>query len=200
MYWTKLFLLFIFIFIILCGTVYPTTLERCKQYSQIVRVQHWKYFGLTFPYHYGIGQLEVESTCRKDAVAFDGGMGLPQFMPGTLKEVEKNIGKINIFVPGDAIKAQAWYMSTLHKQNFGASKQLWITYMCYNSGIGTLRKEYLRAGKDDYNEMYRVCKRKVIKLKRGQLLDFCQVGYTYPLKIYKAGDKYKVFPDLMRFW
>lgn len=192
-------MLILLFFLLLPTICYSASVDRCVQYVHEVRVQHWKYFGLFFPYHYGVGQLRQESSCRADAVSFDGGKGLPQFMPATLKGVEQHLGSIDIFRPAEAIKAQAWYMATLHKGNFVAGSPLWITYMCYNSGTGTVKKEYRRANSPSYNSMRVVCKRRVLQLKSGPL-DLCDVGYDYPIQIYKYGKKYQLFPDGMRYW
>lgn len=173
--------------------------DRCYRFVQLERVYHWKYFGMDFPYWYGVGQIRQESNCRPDALAFDGGKGLSQFMPATLGEVQRKIGTIDIWNPNDAIRAQAFYMSQLHKSNFGAEKPLWVTYMFYNSGPGTVKKEFHRAGILDYNTMKSVCKRKVLQLKSGPL-DLCDVGYDYPVKIHKYGKQYSLFPDKMRYW
>lgn len=179
---------------------YAGALDRCEQYVHMERTQHWKYFGLTFPYHYGVGQIRQESACRADAVAFDGGMGLMQVMPKTQGYIENYIGQFDPYNPNQAIRAQAWYMYTLHKSNFEKDKALWVTYMFYNSGQGTVTKEYKRAGQACFCHMREVCKRKVITLKSGQLLDLCTIGYEYPIKVYNYGLKYKVLPDGMRYW
>ena len=179
-------------------------LDRCQDYVTDIRIQHCKYFGLSFPYWYGVGQAKQESNCRADITAFDAGMGLTQFMPATWKMVEGHIGKLNPYNPENSIRAQAWYMWQLQKENWDG--RLFLAYMFYNSGFGTIRKEYLRSvsvyhcKSADYELMKLVCKRRVLALKNGRLLDLCQVGYDYPKQIYKYSQKYKLFADDWRYW
>lgn len=192
--------------IVLAFTLDAYGLERCKQYVHVVRQQHEKYFGLDYPYWYGVGQLQQESNCRADVTAFDGGMGLTQFMPATVRGAEKYLGPLDMYNPSHAIRAQAWYMSQIHKGNWSGA--LWLTYCFYNSGAGTMKKEYLRSiaanschcDETNYDAMKAVCKRRVITLKSGALLDLCQVGYDYPKQIYRFGQKYKISDDRWRYW
>lgn len=175
-------------------------LDRCIQYRQPIRVQYQKFFGPGYPIHYALGKIQQESRCRADITAFDGGQGLSQFMPATEKWVESQLHEnLNMYNPEHAIKAQAFYMFKIHGNN--PTKRLWVDEMFYNSGEGTTKKEATRAGSWDYDEMKSVCKRKVLKLKSGKLLDLCDVGYEYPQQIYKYGQKYKITPDgAWRYW
>ena len=172
--------------------------DRCAQYVPLVRQQHEHYFGLDFPYWYGMGQIRQESRCRADVTAFDGGQGLTQFMPATIKGAEKYLGPLDMYNPSRVIKAQAWYMKQLHKSNWNGS--LWLTYCFYNSGYETMHKEYTRAGVTDYNAMKAVCRRRIIILKSGEQLDLCRVGYDYPKQVFRYGEKYKISSDKLRFW
>lgn len=173
--------------------------DRCQQYVQTVRVNHFRYFGINFPYHYGVGQLKQESSCRADITSFDAGKGIAQFMPKTKKYCEQYIGEFNPMNPYQAIRAQAWYMSTIHKMNKCCG--LWMTYTFYNSGQGTVLKEYKRAGyREDWHLMKAVCSRGRVYLKSGQVLDFCKVGYDYPIKVYRYGKEYQIVNDAQRYW
>lgn len=177
--------------------------DRCIDYVGDVRIQHVRYFGIGFPYWYGIGQLIQESGCRPNITAFDGGKGLTQFMPKTEEYIEDLMGEqLNMYNPEHAIKAQAFYMSRLHKQNPDLDKPLVLTYMSYNSGVGTVKKEYVKAGCPPFCfvNMRVVCKRKIIVLKSGSTLDLCNVGYEYPLKIYNYAKPYKQFESLWKYW
>jgi len=179
--------------------VYARALDRCKQYSQEVRVANAYYWGFDFPYWYAIGQLQQESNCRAEITAFDGGMGIAQFMPATEAYIENKMKvPFNPYNPKEAIKANAYYLRLLHKSNWDGS--LWLSYCFYNSGQGTMTKEYKRAGITDYDKMKDVCQRKVLTLKNGQKLNLCDVGYDYPNKIYKYGNQYRIGTDKMRFW
>jgi hypothetical protein len=174
--------------------------DRCNEYIPTVRQQHWKYFGLEYPYWYGVSQLQVESGCRPDITSFDEGQGIAQFMRNTEEGVERDLGEeLNMYNPDQAIRAQAFYMHQLHQQNW--TGKLWLTYCFYNSGYGTMRKEYLRAGSSDYAKMKNNCRRNVIVLSSGTTLDLCEVGYSYPIKIDKKAIPYRLFDDKnWKFW
>ena len=172
--------------------------DRCIDYRTDVRIQAAKYFGLDYPYWYNLGQLKQESQCRADVTAFDAGMGIMQVMPATEKFIESKIGLFDPYNPEQALKAHAWYLSYLHKQN--SDGRLWLTFMFYNSGIGTVRKEIQKAGTADYTLMYQVCSRKILILKNGSKLDLCDVGYDYPIRIYKYGRLYAVSHDRREYW
>jgi soluble lytic murein transglycosylase-like protein len=195
--------IFLAIAILLCVAFKAFAVDRCAQYVPEERQQHFYYFGLDFPYWYGVGQIQQESRCRADVTAFDGGKGLTQFMPATEAGVEKYLGPLNMYNPSHAIKAQAWYMKQIHKANWNGA--LWLSYCFYNSGEGTMRKEYKRSitlchcKETSYDMMKAVCKRRIIQLKSGPL-DLCQVGYDYPKQIYKYGQRYKTSSDKVRYW
>lgn len=194
----KKFLLFLFL--LLCFLVtYVMASDRCQQYVQDVRKANAYYFGYDFPYWYALGQLRQESNCRGELTAFDGGMGIAQFMPATEVYIENKMkAPFNPYNPKEAIKANAFYMYSLHKQNWDGA--LWLTYCFYNSGAGTMTKEYKRVGITDYELMKSVCQRKILTLKSGQKLNLCDVGYDYPKKIYRYGNQYRIGTDKLKFW
>jgi hypothetical protein len=148
-----------------------------------------------------MGQIKQESNCRTNVTAFDGGMGLTQFMPATASDISKKMGGgYNAYNPDHAIKMQAYYMWELHRKNWDGA--LWLTYSFYNSGFVTMKREWIRTGKEetDYFAMKDVCKRKVLTLKNGSQLDLCDVGYDYSQRIYKYGQLYKQGSDGMGYW
>lgn len=172
--------------------------DRCAEYVPDVRAQHARYFGLDYPHWYGAAQLKQESRCRSNLTAFDGGMGIAQFMPATAREVSTAIGlRLDPYRPEDAIRMQAYYMSRLHRQNPAGA--LWATYQAYNGGWGNLRAEASRAGSWNRYRMYEQCRRKIIQLKSGPL-DLCEVNYDYAVRIYQYAAPYRTGPDKMRYW
>lgn len=191
------------ILIVLLVPSIPHSLDRCLNYKIDERVQSTKYFGLNFPYQYGIGQLKQESCCRADITAFDAGQGIAQFMPATSKYIQSLMGEnLNPYNPEQAIKMQNFYMYRIHsKENFVNNKPLWIDYQIYNGGGGTLKKEYIRAGKiGDWDKMKAQCQRKVITLKSGKLLKMCDVNYDYSQRIFKYGNQYNPLPNNFEYW
>lgn len=173
-------------------------LDRCQSLKQTVRKEHIRYFGVTFPWWYGIGQLKQESCCRTNVTAFDAGQGVAQFMPKTVQYVNSLMHEnLNPYNPNDAIRMQAFYMSKLNKQNWCG--RLWLTYQGYNGGFALLKKEAQRAGTTNWSKMRNACNRKVLHFKWGDL-DLCEVNYDYSRKVYKYGQQYKVGVDSRYFW
>ena len=196
-----------FLLALALGLEWAYPLDRCRDYAPDIRIQHSKYFGLSYPWWYGVGQAQQESACRASVTSFDAGMGLTQFMPATWAGVEKDMGiKLDPYNSEHSIRAQAFYMHQLHRQNWTPDKNLWLTYCFYNSGSGTMKKEWLRTDcalchkEAFYDEMQAVCKRKVLTLKSGKLLDLCEVGYDYPVKVEKYGNQYRIGRDEWRYW
>lgn len=174
-------------------------LDRCEALVQNVRVQHFKYFGLAFPYWYSVSQLNTESACRTTITAGDGGRGVAQFMPKTSQYIQSLMGeKLDPYNSRDAIKMQAFYMYRIHtKENW--TDKLFIDFQTYNGGRSLLYKEYQRAGIVDWDLMRLECKRNKVQFKWG-VLDFCEVNYSYSQKIYKGGQKYRRGVDGYKYW
>jgi len=177
----------------------PVSKDRCVQWVQPVRTEHTKYFGLQFPYWYGVGQLKTESACRTDITAFDAGQGIAQMMPKTSQWIQSLMGEaLDPYNPKQAIRMQAFYMHRIHtKENW--VEKLWVSYQIYNGGRGTLYAEYERAIAIDWDLMKAQCRRKKIQLKSG-ILDLCQVNYDYSKKIEKYGNQYRRGTDGMLYW
>ena len=175
-------------------------LDRCIEFKTDVRIEHTKQFGPSMPWWYGIGQLKQESCCRANVTAFDAGQGVAQFMPKTAQYIQSLMGeKLDPYNPHQAIRMQAFYMARIHhRENW--TDRLWISYQIYNGGAGLLRKESLRAGEASWDAMHQSCKRKVLKLKNGNLLDLCTVNYDYSQRVYKYGQLYRTNVDGMKFW
>ena len=191
-------LTFFMLAMLVVGLLYAHGADRCRDYIIDVRSAHTYYFGSNYPYWYGVGQLRQESNCRPDITAFDGGQGISQMMPATERDIEKALGELDMYNPEHAIRAQAWYMARLDRQN--PDGRLFINYMFYNSGPGTIKKEAARAGVWNYEAMRAVCKRKILTLKSGKFLDLCNVGYDYPKRIYKYGQPYRISYDRRAYW
>jgi hypothetical protein len=176
---------------------YP--LDRCTSLTQDVRVEHTKYFGIQFPWWYGVGQLKTESACRTNITAFDAGMGVAQFMPKTSQYIQSLMGEsLDPYNPKQAIRMQAFYMNRIHTTENWTSL-LWIDYQIYNGGKSTLYKECQRAGETEWNAMKKQCKRKKIQLKSG-ILDLCEVNYDYSKKVEKYGNLYRQGEDYVGYW
>lgn len=177
----------------LCRSAY--SIERCKQYqAQVIREAHY-FVGLDAPAHYFMGQIEQESRCREGVTAFDGGMGLGQFMPSTAEWIQKNEKDLqefefNPYDPNWSIRALILYDRWLYGKT--ACEGWYFTFRAYNGGNGNLNKEVKRAGSCEIECVENACRRKVITLKSGNLLDFCKVNIEYPHLIFKKAKAYEV--------
>lgn len=174
-------------------------LDRCASLVQTVRVEHTKYFGIQFPWWYGIGQLKQESACREKITAFDAGQGVAQFMPKTSQYIQSLMGeKLDPYNSKQAIRMQAFYMHRIHtKENW--TKVLWLDYQIYNGGKGLIYKEYQRAKVADWSAMRAQCRRNKIQMKWG-ILDLCAVNYGYSKNIEKYGNTYRQGTDGIKYW
>ena len=196
----------ILLIIILCFlfTVPGFSGDRCTDYRNEVMKASMLY-GINSWWHYLLGQLRQESCCRADVTAFDGGKGIAQFMQMTAEEIYRMMQRrLDPYNPRDAIRMQAFYMSRLDRQASAipgnVERKLFLSFMAYNSGLGNVKKEAIRAGSADHQSMRSVCRRKILTLKSGNKLDLCDVGYDYPVRIYRYGQRYKTGEDARIFW
>lgn len=147
------------------------------------------------PYHLFLAQMEQESNCREGATAFDGGMGLGQFMEATAQDIhsrEKALQELSLkpnpYDPRWNIRAMILYDIRLYK---GICEGWYFAFRSYNGGQGNLNKEIRRAGSCEPADIEKHCARKKITLKSGFVLDFCKVNIEYPYLIFEKGEKYR---------
>lgn len=174
-------------------------LDRCNKYRPRV-IREARYFiGVDAPYHLFMGQIEQESRCNAGITAFDGGMGLGQFMPETaewIQEREKALKEISVepspYDPAWSIRALILYDRYLYGVVICKDDNLYFALRAYNGGAGTLNKEIRRAGSCEYSLVEKQCHRKIIRLKNGKYLDLCKdVNLKYYKLISQKGEKYK---------
>ena len=172
-----------------------STVNRCKKYlPQVVREARY-FVGNDAPSSDFMGQIETESRCNEGVTAFDGGMGLGQFMPETAAWMQKRENTLQAlsakplpYDPKWSIRALILYDKWLFAQ---VSCHDWhYAYRAYNGGLARMNKEIREAGTCDYETVNAACSRKTIKTKWGPL-DMCRVNCSYPEKIRKAGHKYQ---------
>lgn len=165
-----------------------------KFYRQVYKESRY-FIGSNAPAHYFMGQIDQESRCNEGITAFDGGMGLGQFMPETAEWMQAREAALKEFGidpqpynPRWAIRALILYDRYLYKE---ADCEGWyFAFRAYNGGLGNLNKEIRLADSCDEKDVERCCKRRVIRLKSG-MLDLCRVNIEYPYLIFKKAEKYR---------
>jgi len=165
-----------------------------KYWPQVVRESRY-HVGMNAPASDFMGQIETESRCDAGVTAFDGGMGLGQFMPETATWIhgkEKALREVSMqptpYDPRWSIRALILYDRWLYR-NIDC-RDWHYAYRAYNGGLERMNREIRKAGSCDYQKVETACSRRVIKMKKG-LLDMCRVNIEYPYKIRQAGRKYE---------
>ena len=177
---------------------------RCQKYIQLERVAHYAVFGVDYPYWYGIGQLQQESGCR-DIISRDGvgSQGVAQITYRVWQKFLNKKGIKNLYSVGNQIHAQAYIMQNCKKQAY--SSHLWVAYSVYNSGH-IVNKEITKARKAlhirevPYHIAKKFCKRRMIHFNNGQVISACKIGYDYPKRVFKYGNKYKEYNTTYKYW
>jgi len=172
-----------------------SALDRCLKFKNSVIRESRYFIGIDAPWHLFLGQIELESRCNEIITAFDGGMGLGQFMPDTaewIHEREKALQEISMeplpYDPRWSIRALILYDRWLY---LAVKCHDWyFAFRGYNGGATMINREIERAGSCEHILVEKECKRKVIKLKTGKLLDMCKVNIAYPRLVYQKGDRY----------
>ncbi len=143
-----------------------------------------------------MGQIEQESRCNEGITAFDGGMGLGQFMPETAeknKKKEMTLRDIAVqplpYDPQWSIRALILYDRWLYKST--ACPGWYYAFRAYNGGVGLMNREIWKAGTCNEAAVEKCCSRKVLHLKQRDL-DLCNdVNIPYPRLIFAKAEKYK---------
>ena len=191
------FILFLSLLILWVGESHSSQTKRCESYSQEVRKHHFFYFGIDYPWHYAVAQLQQESNCRsvvsKDGI---GSQGLPQITYRWWKKHLDKAGITDIISVSNQLRAQAFINKDAWNQN--KYKRLWISFQIYNGGRLVL-KEIKRAGHPCWVSARQTCERKVITFNSGQRIDACDINYDYSKKIFEYADNYRVVEDSEKF-
>ncbi len=175
-------------------------IDRCGKYlPQIVRESRY-FMGVEAPHHYFAGQIEQESRCREGVTAFDGGMGLGQFMPATAADIQareaalRELGAEPLpYDPRWSIRALILYDRSLYAKT--ACRGWYFTFRAYNGGAVGINREIAKAGSCIETEVERRCARRVLTLKNGSKLDLCRVNIEYPYLIFKRSGNYLQIAD-----
>ncbi|HOP33245.1 MAG TPA: lytic transglycosylase domain-containing protein [Candidatus Hydrothermia bacterium] len=168
-------------------------IDRCKKY-QVRVIRESRYFlGKDAPWWYFMAQIEVESRCNETITAFDGGMGLGQFMPETARWIhnqEKALQEFdfNPYDPAWNIRAMILYDRYCYENTLCTG--WYYAFRVYNGGIAQLNREIKLAGVCKEEEVEKFCNRRKIRLKSG-ILDLCEVNIKYPYKIFSLARRWR---------
>ena len=173
---------------------------RCEAYKQEVRRNHAIVFGVDYPWHYAVGQLQQESGCRnvisKDGI---GSQGLPQVTWAVWRKYLQEQGIESLETIPNQLRAQA----LINKDAYGQAKpkRLWVAGQIYNGGRLVL-KEIERAGYPYWHQAKEQCQRKIITFSNGQKISACEINYDYSQKLFEYGNLYRTGPDspLYPYW
>lgn len=211
---------FFMLAMLVVGLLYAHGADRCQDYVIDVRSAHTYYLGSNYPYQYGVGVMKAESLCRSDARSFDGGLGLYQITPSTGigKELEREIPGINYFNPEHSIRAGAFYTAQIlnkhlqrgefkFKGKYSINPKSYVedcgvrladVYQFYNGGYWFIY-EASKTDTCDRAEMRANCKRGGVWVGK-RYLNFCDINYSYPRKVYDYGQAYKITSDRRAYW
>ena len=215
----KRFLLLIIVSL-LAGTCLVEASDRCASFKLEVRRAANRYLGIDYPWWYNMGVAKAESGCREGLVSFDGGIGPYQFTPstGVGKIIEQEFPEIDFNNSGSSIKAQAYYMSIIINRYFYRDEfkfkgvhvinpkkytqrcglRLADIYQYYNGGYWLIY-EASKANTCDRIEMRANCTRGGAWVGK-RYLNFCDVNYQYPQKVFDYADTYRTSSDQKRYW
>ena len=194
---------------------------RCNDYKPDIRKYALQYIGLDYPYWYNVGCAMAESSCRGNITSFDGGIGLFQLTPSTgiTSEISKYI-PVNPHNVESNIRAQAYYVHLILSKHFKSGEMTFKSkykinpskhvencglnladvYRFYNSGYWFFHEANINSLSCSNNDMSKKCVRGGTCAGK-QYLSFCQISYSYPIKIYKYSEQYKVGSDgTWKFW
>ena len=178
--------------------------DRCLQYKPYLKYYSQQVFKKDFPYWYLLGQDKQESNCRF-IISYDGiGSESPaQITWRVWKRYLKPYGVYNLRTNSNFTKAQVLIMKNCKKQAY--SSHLWVAFSVYNSGH-IVNKEITKARKTlgirevPYCIAKNFCKRRMIHFNNGQVISACKIGYDYPKRVFKYGNKYKEYNTTYKYW
>lgn len=124
---------------------YTNSITKVSRWHKIVKREAQAVFGIDAPVPLLLGQITQESGGDENVTAWDGGMGLTQFMPATVKTMSgkyADLGEAKPYNPIWAARAQARYDQWLYSMVKGNTPcQRWgAALKGYNAGQGYVLK------------------------------------------------------------
>jgi len=115
--------------------------EKISRWAPDVKREAQFIYGINAPVAMFLGQIKQESGGDEKVTASDGGMGLTQFMKGTVEQVVRSypeLGPASPYSPVWAIRAQIRFMDWNRKRVKGVNvcEQFGAALKAYNAGLG----------------------------------------------------------------
>lgn len=177
----------------------PSDKDNCLKILEPTKQASVKVIAEDFPWWFNLGLAKTETNCKwKTSLDGHGSVGYfqltPKFLDTLLRPIYPDYTKP---YSTQHFYAFAYYLKTI------LMKPLWITYQRYNGGDWVL-KECNRAGSFKWEDCKKECRRGMVCVwKVGaeckQYRSACDINYSYSLKIYKNGLKYKSGTDTSKF-
>ena len=197
-----MFMLSLFISLSLLLSSSANALPECLRLEPQIKQATDKFFK-NFPYWYNIALAEVETKCRwRKSLDGHGSVGYFQLTPKFLDRFLRPYFPKYTEPHLDHFYAFAFYLRSLYDTT--PIKRLWIVYQRYNGGNLVLR-ECQKANSYAWEQCKAQCKRGNVCVWRSidgckQYRSACEINYSYSVKIYKSGVKYKKGEDRYEYW
>jgi len=148
--------------------------EKVSRWASDVKRESQFVYGINAPVAMFLAQIKQESGGDEKVTASDGGMGLTQFMKGTVEQVVRSypeLGPSNPYNPVWAIRAQIRFMGWIKARVKGANdcEKFGAAFKGYNAGLGYAQRaqkksdtpdiwfgktEYINPGQSPKNFLY----------------------------------------------
>lgn len=166
-------------------------LDRCNDLASDVRANHWREFGIDYPWEYAVAQLAQESACR-NRISLDGvgSEGVPQITYRVWADRLSGVGIKHLQTIDNQLRAQA----VINRDMWSAARRagaprLWASFQAYNGGP-LVFKEIKRAGSLRHESWRQACQRKDVRVSPTQTRNACDINGEYSVNIDALARKY----------
>lgn len=195
-------MLLLFFFILLLSLHSGKAQDRCLRLREITKKAHQEIISQDYPWWYGLGLMKTETNCRwVKSLDGHGSVGYAQITPKFLDSILRPLfPDYDKEYSSDHFYALA-YLTGLELRR---ACRLWQVYQAYNGG-GLVYKECERAKSCEWQECRKECRRKDVCVWMSasgckQYRNACEINYTYSIKVYESGSRYREGVDKLRFW
>jgi hypothetical protein len=171
-----------------------------------VKSAHEWYLGVSFPYWYSVGQLQVESNCIwRTSLDGWGSVGYAQLTERFLPWLNEMFPNWKVKGHIDHFYAQAFLIKQLLRQV--VCKKLWNVYQCYNRSCWKVNRE-AKKGKCVWEQAFKICEKQYAEnvcvwMTSGgckQWKSACEINYEYSLRVWQFGQRWKEGEERVAYW